>query len=313
MSDIISLYPIYNPEVTKEIFDLQPYKLDYIDEDGSIYPLSLKSDDLRGNLFYIDDPDNIWIHENYGFNISKELTIKDPSCLFGSHNNAIACTGSTLGIAFQWSSKTSSRKRTKKICSFKEDDKDIKLNISESFKKSELRGEVSFTILLYLESSGIPQEGEELFVNQAGHLLGELDSIGIQIDGNGSMLPVFYEDVRGGTLWRVNCNFADPSSDSFSNPETVSIIINRKNPNFKFIDKKNESYNQQMANEVMASAISMIVESLRATDVNFTTLNNPECGSVSDAIRYFRDVLSWDLSTPIAFNKSIREAFEKKN
>ena len=312
MSDYISLYPICNPKASEEAFCILPYKLKYTDEKNRSIPMELEQDDHRRDLYYIKDPDGVWMHEDYGFSIERKIVILDPSSLFGKGENAIACSNSTLGLAFQWSSKTSSRKSTKKIGSFCQADRDKELIVSEQFERAQFRDAVNFSIVLYLESSGTPQEGEELFINQPGYRLGELDSMTIQIDGNGSILPVFYEDVGGGVLWRVNCNFSVPESDCFSDSDIVSIIINRRNPNYKFIDKRNDAYNPQMANEVMAAAISMIIESFREIDPSFTTLNEAENGSVSDAIKYFREKLSWDLSTPITTNKSVREAFEQK-
>lgn len=312
MSDIFSLYPRFNTDASADIFNILPYALSYVDEDGTTCPLELKSSGERGNHYFIEDPDGIWMHESYGFKVERKVCISDPSSLFGNGKNSVACLGATLGLAFQWSSKTSSRKYTKEIGSFTKDDKNTEFCISENFEKRSIRGELNFSIILYLKSPGIPRSGEGLFINQPGYLLGEIDSITIQIDGNGSILPVFYEDVKGAALWRVICNLDDPSSDDFSNPDTVSIIINRKNPNFKFIDKKSEFYNPQMANEVMSAAISMIIESWRAKDTSFETLNNPEIGSVASAIKYFKEKLNWNLNSPIEVNQSIREAFENK-
>lgn len=312
MSDCISLYRILNSSTSNDVFDIQPYSLKYIDEDNQSCPLGLESDSIRHNLYFIKDPDSIWTHDDYGFIIQSKIVINDPSSLFGPGSNTVACADATLGLAFQWSSKMSSRKSTRKIGSFKQCDRDLNFTIIEQFGRCQFREQVNFSIILYLETPGSPQEDEDLFINQQGYLLGELNPITIQIDGNGSMLPVFYEDVRGAALWRVNCNFVDPSVDSFSDSDIVSITINRSNPNFKYIDKKNEAYNPQMANEVMSAAISMIIESFRAIDPNFNSLKDPENGSISDAVRYFKDVLSWDLSTPITINKSIREAFENK-
>lgn len=312
MSDIFSLYPRISTDTSADIFNIQPFALSYIDEDNATCPLELKSTDARGNRYFIEDPDGIWMHDSYGFKVEGKVCIGDPSSLFGLNKNSIACAGSTLGLAFQWSSKTSSRKSTKEIGSFTKSDKNKEFVISEEFKKGEIRGELNFSIILYLKTPGAPHNGEELFINQPGYLLGELDSITVQIDGNGSILPVFYEDVRGAALWRVICDLEDPATDEFSDQEKVSIIINRKNPNFKFIDKKNELFNPQMANEVMSAAISMIIETFRANDPSFETLNNPGIGSVASAVKYFRDKLNWDLTSPISVNMSIRAAFENK-
>ena len=312
MSDFIPLYLRYNPEATNKIFELQPYTFEYKDEDGLSCPLNLQSDEVRKQLFYLDDEDGIWNHLDYGFSINRKIVIKDPSLLFGKGEWAVACADSTLGIAFLWSSKTSSRKSIKKIGTFAQNDPGKEFEISESFKNCSIRGEINYSIILYLESPGNPAVGEDLFVNQKGYLLGELDSITVQIDGNGSILPVFYEDVFGGSLWRVNCNWGDPATDDFSNPDFVSITINRKNPSFKYLDKKNECFNPQFANEVMASAITMIIEYLRNDKDGFSSLNNSIYGSISDAVRYFRDKLNWDLSDPITVNKSIRDAFENR-
>lgn len=311
MSDYFSLYPIYNQVGSSDAFEISPYKLKYIDEEQVTCELELKSDGMRKDCYYVSDPDQIWNHDDYGFTIERKIIIKDPSSLFGEKSGAIACGDSTLGIAIRWSSKTTSRKSTKPIATFTKDDINKEIDITSQFGKCHFKGEVNFTIILYQQTAGNPQTGEELFINKPGYILGELDTITILFDGNGSILPVLYEDIRGAALWRVNCNIYNPSEESLS-PDIVSIYINRLNPNYKFLDKKSDVYNPQLANEVMAAAITMIIESVRAVDPNFNTLNNPESGSISDAIRYFRDVLSWDLSNPISVNQSIREAFENK-
>lgn len=311
MSDYISLYPIYNSETSKEIFEMEDYTLSYTDEVNSHNPLELKSDDMRKDYCYINDPNQIWNHDDYGFTMERIIKINNPSSLFGKGENAIACENSTLGIAFRWSSKSSSRKATRKIATFVKEDRNKDFIISSRYEKCLFKGEVNFSIILFLETPGVPQKGEELFINQTGYILGELDTITVRFDGDGSILPVLYENVIGGPLWRVKCNIYSPGDEVFSD-DVVAIYINTNNPNFKFIDKKNDLYNPQMANEVMATAISMIIESVRAVDPNFSTLTNSETGSVSDAVRYFRDVLSWDLSNPITANQSIREAFENK-
>lgn len=313
MGDCISLYPIFDPGTSPGVVELHPYQLSYVDEDDKTCLLQLVPDEARKNLYFIDDPSNIWLHEDYGFQIERKISIINPSPLFGTGKNAIAAEDATIGIAFQWASKTSMRKLTKKIGVFSCSDRNIGFAISEKFDKCIFNGEVCFTIFLYLATPGNPNGGKRPFANLPGYSLGVIDSTVVQIDGNGSLLPVYYEDVSGAALWHLNCNIEDPAIDSFSNPDIVSIIINRKNSNYKFIDKKSEFYNPQMANEVMASAISLIIESVRASDPGFSKLNNSEHGSVADALRYFRDELNWDLSTPITVNKSIRVAFESKN
>lgn len=311
MSDYIQLYPVYDPKSTTEIFEIQPYSFEYTDENGKIFPLELCPEGVQKSLFFLEDEDGIWGHEEYGFGIKRRIMSKGPSLLFGSGKYAVAFSDATLGLALVCSSKSSSRKTIKKIGSFTKSDSKKEFVINETFKRCEFRGEVGFTIILYLESPGT-ETGEELFINQQGFVIGELDSITILIDGNGSILPVYYEDVPRGPLWRVNCNWGDPFTDEFSNPDNVAITINRKNPNFKYIDKRDEAYNPHMANEVMASAITMIIETLRNDKVDFNSLDNAVNGSICDAVRYFRDVLAWDLKSPISVNKSIREAFENK-
>lgn len=311
MRDYFSLYPIYDPEESRDVFEICPYKLKYIDGDNATCALELKPDDIRKNFYYIDDPDQIWIHDDYGFIMERKIIIKDPSSLFGNKKGAVACDDSTLGIAFRWSSKSSSRKSTKKIATFTKDDINKEIDLTSKFEKCQFKGEVKFSVILYVESPGNPQAGEELFINQSGYILGELDTITIKFDGKGSILPVIIENVKRGPLWRVKCNITEPESDSFSE-DVVAIYLNSDNPNYKYINKKSDVFNQQMTNEVMAAAITMIIESVRTLDSNFSTLNNPENGSVSDAIRYFKEVLSWDLSSPISVNQSIREAFENK-
>jgi hypothetical protein len=187
MGDCISIYPMYEGDTSDGVFVLKQYKLSFLDEDGNKRSLRLQPDDVRNYLFFVDDPDDVWIHENYGFLVDSKIQVSDPSSLFGSGSNAVACHDATLGLAFQWSSKSSSRKATRKIGSFTSKDRNLDLDISEKFEKSTLRGEVNFSIILYIEKPGNPTDDETLFINQAGYVLGEMPTIPV----------MFFSRIRG--------------------------------------------------------------------------------------------------------------------
>ena len=64
--------------------------------------------------------------------------------------------------------------------------------------------------------------------------------------------------------------------------------------------------------KIMFSAICFIIETLRAYDTSFTSLDMAQEGSVAQAVNYFKEKLGWDLKSSQLTSRTIRLFMEEK-
>ena len=172
---------------------------------------------------------------------------------------------------------------------------------------------MNFTTILYIADPGSPKENEHHLADRNGYVLGELDNYTVRLDGSGSTFPVFEVNEPGQPLWYVRCDWIDPTTDMFS--ESVSVNINTAHKNYKYIDRTQNTFDSQLLTEIMASAISIIIEKVRLQSAYWDqvlTNDSLETGSVGQAIYYFTDALEWDLSTPESVSLCARKFFDQR-
>lgn len=142
--------------------------------------------------------------------------------------------------------------------------------------------------------------------------MGELDSVKVFIDGNGSEFPIFEYTNPDDPLWKLNFSCEDPTSEQFG--ECVEICLNKAHRNFKYIDKNSSAFNEQLLSEIMAAALTAIVEEVKKKSEYWGQIVNGENlaeGSVGQALFYFMRTLEWELeSSSINASLSIRRFFE---
>jgi len=304
MADI-SLFPIFSQDGDIDLFKLSDPAFSY-HRNGNDYELTIEQESR--DVYSLKDSNKYWTIENYGFCYSQSIQVSEPEKMFGSEG--YACKNATIGIGLIWNSKTSNLRGSSHIGSFRLGSKSEIFEVNEIFERASLRGEVIIRIVLYIEKSGKPTKEEMMLANNAGMIIGELSNITLLLDGNGSMFPIYNVEIKGDTLWNVHITYEDPSIDLFE--ECVCINLNTKNPGFKYIDRDSDDFNNQMLIEVLSSALSLIIENLRAFDNNFSFLQNAQEGSIAQAVQFFKDKLSWDLSTPENLSHSIRKYLEAK-
>ena len=278
---------------------------------GNWTNLDLKRDEF--NSFYmLEDENSDWTPDNYPLHYKRELTIYNPSSLYGSGEKAIAAKKAKIGLALRWTSKGSKRRGAIKVSDIPCQEKNIVIPIKGSFPAGDLYGEISFGLIVYISEAGVIEEGEEIYANTVGDILGEVDSLTITLDGYGSSMPIYECSIKGGNLWSVNCNWQDPAIDPFS--QTVSIYINKSNALYKFIDRRNKKYyNKAMLHQIIASAMAAVIENLRSKDHDLKCLEKFEEGSVAQAIKYFCDMHKWDITNPTKTIDTINKFFESKD
>ena len=312
MAKSITLFPALTDNLLKEFKILKrPYRFFYTDKNHDERELTTESVETGTPLLLIRDEAGLWSQDDYNIGFERKVSVQSFSCLFGE--DGIVCHDARLGIAIQWKSADSKQRGTVRSTSFSVEDEVHDIVLEYLFQKAQLRGKVDFTMVLYLAKAGHPHETELHLVNKEGYILGELDTWSVQLDGIGSIFPVFEIVDPGQPLWSVKCDWNDPTADKLE--DCVSINLNKAHKYYKYIDRNQRSFNKQLLTEVMASAIFVLIEKARQQDAYWNEIigsQDLELGSVGWAIHYFQDSLEWDLSTPETVSISARQFFEQR-
>ena len=312
MSNKILLYPSLNEDFISRIrFQKQRINFYYTDKDDEEYELIDEPIEALSSVYCIKDENGVWTQDDNNLCFRRKYCLRTFQCLFGE--NGIACADAKLGIAIQWTSSDSRQRGVIRIGEFGINDSILEAEAEKRFGKAQLRGIVNFTTVLYIAKAGMPNENEKHLANTDGYILGELDSFTIKLDGSSSTFPVFEVSEPGQPLWFVKCDWIDPTTDLFS--ESVSINLNTAHKNYAYIDRTQKQYDSQLLAEVMASAITLIVEKVRFEHGYWDQImagEDLEQGSVGQAIYYFKETLDWDLSTPESVSLYARKFFDQR-
>lgn len=314
MVNEVLLYPSLNEVLSSKIrFSKKDFQFFYTDSDEEEHELENESLDQSSSVYCIKDKNGIWTQTDHNLCFRRKYCLRTFQCLFGE--KGIVCQNAKLGMAIQWTSSDSRQRGIVQIGEFGIDDKIFEAEVEKKFKKAQLRGKIDFTTILYVAKSGEPNANESHLANKNGYILGELDKYTIILDGRGSSFPIFEVFDPGQPLWYVKCDWTDPTSDSFS--DCVSINLNTAHKNYAYIDRTKKQYDRQLLFEIMASAITVIIEKVRQDSGGYWEQiiqgDNLEYGSVGQAIFYFYKTLGWDLNSAESISLSARKYFDRKD
>ena len=312
MANDILLVPSLNSALLSKIqFQKRPFTFFYTDSSEEEYELADEPIEATSSVYCIKDERGMWTQDDYNLCFRRKYCLRSFRCLFGE--NGIAGSNAHLGLAIQWTSSDSRQRGVVRIGEFSVEDQIIEAEVEKHFSKAQLRGIVVLTTILYLADAGTLQEGEDHLARTNGYVLGELDSFTLKLDGSGSSFPVFEVVEPDQPLWYVKCDWEDPTIDAFS--DCVSINLNKAHKNYAFIDRSKKEFNGQLLSEIMASAITIIVEKVRQESGYWEQIingENLEIGSVGQAIYYFKTTLEWDLSGPETISMCARKLFDQR-
>lgn len=309
MATNISLFPVLNTEILEEIKLNKYHETCYYNREGQSFLLD--KEQIEANTYKLVDPIGLWTPDDYNIGISMKYTLNNYDCLFGEFG--VACNNATIGLALIWKSADSKQRGAVQFGEVRKGLDEINIELKQEFLKAQLRGSVEITILMYIKGTGLPECNEEHLANEYGCTLGELETFIIQLDGNGTMFPMYESYEPGLPLWYIKCDWIDPTCDLFE--DVIGIHINTAHKNYKYIDKTKNTYNEQLLKEVMSGAITLMISKLREDRVFWevtTKGENLEPGSVSQAIYYFINTLEWDLSTQDTMSISIRKFLDQR-
>lgn len=317
MATPIFLYPSLTDEMKERVlFQARPYAISYIDNDGFEKELNYEAAEAGASMHCLKT-DGVWNADKYKLCVKRSVALKHYRTLFGP--DGLACRNAKLGISLVWTSPDSRQRGAEPIMTISVSEKDFAekhdLTFTESeidveFSQARLRGNVNFSVVLYIAEAGIPNDDEFHLANEEGFVLGEFDNFVLRLEGTGSLFPIFEVHEKGQPLWYVRCDWTDPISDSFS--ESISININTAHKNYKYIDRTQRTFCAQLLVEVMSAALCSIIEKLRIENFLEQILGDDEmeAGSVGEVVRYFSETLEWDFSTPDNLSLSTRRFFD---
>ncbi len=311
MANSILLYPSLTDDLKKQIRFQKRAFCFYYENNGEECALIDEPTEVYSSLYIIKDEMGIWSQEEYNLCFRRKYCLRTFQCLFGK--NGIVCENARLGMAIIWTSSDSKQRGVIPIGSFSNEDIIFEKTGEMQFHKGQLRGEVNFSTILYIAQEGNQKEEELHLANEVGYNLGELDNYTIKLDGVGSAFPIFEVYEKEQPLWYVKCDWLDPTVDLFE--DCVSINLNTAHKNYKFINQKDSAYNSQLLIEIMASALTIIIEKLRGDDDYWEQIingDNFERGSIGQAINYFVSTLEWDISSPEKVSLCARKFFDQR-
>lgn len=253
-----------------------------------------------------------WDPINFSITVERSFEFADTSELFGP--SGIAVHDATLGIAIMLSSLSSNHRSSWPVAHFTQNSGSVHATFVTTLPKDFYRERLNLKTVLYVYQPGNPQSDEEMLANLTGAVLGVIDEIAIYIDGTGSLFPVKKEADPTKPLWRVECNWADPLSDLFTD-ENVCIIFNQAHPNYGLLRIEEGMNGSPFLADVLASALQIIItkaiESLGSVDA---LENNTDAlpGSILDAVHYFISTFGWDPRSPERLAESIRLDFDRR-
>lgn len=310
MAKNLTLFPVLTKKCVREVFNVEPPLLRY-SRDGVSYDLKLN--ELDSSVSSVSDENGRWNPDEYDLSIEWRLSYKNASCLYDVEDweSACACHDAKIGIALSWFSSNSRRRSTIPVATLEKDNLEHDVVCIRHFGIAELRGNVGFSLVIYLKEAGDPNEDEKHFVNIPGAILGEIKTITLSLDGRGSFFTICEVNRPGQPLWEIEYDMDDPSTDSFT--DCVTICLNRANKKFPLVKRDSGKFCQQMLLEIVGNSMATLIEMVRSYEKsdNFDCLSDFEEGSVAQALAYFRDKLLWDFSTPITVNRSARMFMEK--
>ncbi|MEH6948051.1 hypothetical protein V7068_13475 [Bacillus sp. JJ634] len=306
MSSALSLYTMFDHTFENKVCPLFLFKYSYTNEDGEREELVL-SDDGTGAV--LEDIHSTWEFRYFGLSIEGEIIFNNPDFLFG--RSGLVSDDATIGVSLQIASKKSAQQIIHPIGEIKKGSgSSIVIKFQEELNKNMFYGSFSINICLYVKvASATPTLGK---ANISGMMLGTIVEQVIDIDGNMSAFPIQKISDPSKPLWFIEYDIDDATIDSFDT-EHVCIYFNSAHPGFKYLEKHDSQVGTYLQNEVMASALTLIithVKSLPEWDY-IVQGEHLEEGSIGAAIYYFITTFNWNFESPEQLSESIRAYFER--
>lgn len=290
----IPIFPTLNDSLIKKCEFHLLSKVFYYHDNGKEKRLNLVENE---DINKLEDHQGQWNFDEDDLGFKGSFEICNPNAFFGK--NGVANSRSTLGIALAWKSVESRQRGSISLGTFGYGKRNLTFTFQKDFEAGQFKGDVAFTLTLYLAKPGESEKGENFFANESGMMLGELiDPFIIQFEGNGSIFPIYEVALTANSpLCDVTFDWDDPAEDLFE--ESVMIKINTSHPSYHYIEENSVDYNPQLFIDELAQALFVLCLEIKEDQSAWTNVlngNGFKPGSVLAAVSYFIKVLEWNVT-----------------
>lgn len=260
--------------------------------------------DEQGKFISFDSQSNFDAEEN-DLNCVISISMKNIDKLYGPEG--IAPSNGFLSIALEcFSQKAKYRKVIQSNKLLNPTSKAFSHKFELKIPKDIGASEIKFSILVFLDKPAKKMDASENFLNNAqGVVLGSLFNFSLYLEGEGSLFPVYTISSKDKKLWSVEINYEDPAVDQLE--ESVKLKINSGHKDYALLNPNDKKYCDRLINEIMASALTILITQLREEGFLEHLDGNCVDGSILQFVTYMKDVLNIDFTNIINISSSLRE------
>lgn len=264
----------------------------------------LESDEKGISEYRINELDTSWSPDFHNLVIEQIYTINNASLLFGK--KGVTHPENELGLAAHIYSRSSRYQETIHIADIKNEEKCQSFKFIKEFDKKTIRGAVNFEVFIYLKKNNFSlpfqskMEGVNLNVDY-------LDTFSILVDGDGSIFPIEEIEEIGGSLWKVDINWTDIETDSFS-ASNVKLLLNSAHPIYNYLFNEKHNANKYLMSEIVMSAMVLIIQ--RAILIDKETISEDvdyTQGSIAQVLLYWITTYEVKVDTLESISESLHK------
>ena len=311
MKSISKMYKTFSNDEIKQL-NIKINRLYYYNSEEDIKFITETSFEnvSSQNMFQLVDDNYEWDAKLDSLFLDIDVEINNCNCLFGIDGSCYE--DAIIGVGLSWKAEKSRIKRCVKLGQITKTDSIVNLDLKK-IELENISSNVEFRIFFYIIKPG-KIGGNPYFGNEEGLVLYDYSAWTIVVEGNGSIFPVVEIDDSSKPLWDifVDCSQID---EDFFDDDHVRLILNKKHPLYSLIQPKSENYNHLVFNEIISSAITLIVLNIRKTQENdYFDLNMDYATcSILQAICYFSSNLDFKVNgTYSELLCSIKKFFDKE-
>ncbi len=293
MANNIPLFPMLTDDlILKTGFKLESKTFYYHDELEEMRLSLVTSED---DICTLEDPRGIWNVSEDDLGIKGFFSMRNPRALFGTAG--VAPIDAKLGVALVWKSADSLQRGAMPILEFGSSAKAGNYSFHHDFKLGQFRGNVSFTLTLYLVEPS--KSNNSYFADESGTILGDFfDPLILQFNGQGSIFPIYEIALsKKDPLCDLSISLSDPAEDQFL--DSVMIRLNVSHKNYHFIDMNSPDFNAQLFTEELSQALFLMVLEVKEYPSAWQNILDGmhfKEGSVCAVINYFIKTLGWNVT-----------------
>ncbi len=265
-------------------------------------------DSSAKNVFQLIDDNYEWNPKEQSLRLNFEAKLSNTKLLFGL--GGVCHEDAKLGVGLVWKPKKSRIKRCQRLGYL--DVGQNEMVISSSFDIPNLSSDVEFYLVIYIARAG-HDEGNAYLANDEGMVVYSERLWTIIVEGEASIFPITEIEDEGGPIWSYRCDVNDLTQDVFDK-DGIEIYLNVKHPSYPLICTKSENYCEPYVNEVLSTALAVIIIDLRSKQEGNAFDLNEDCekDSVLNVLKYYSDKLGFKINESYdALLRSIKNFFDK--